>query len=264
VSQSSRPSKSPSGNARAGRRAQSRTIVAEKPFLQRYQTPIVLLAVVALVVGVIAFVFVQANARVYACTNIWQPTASETSPDRLGAAQPDMGQGHVGNGDAVRYTNCPPASGKHWNAPGGPITPRYYEPGDTTHPQGWIHNLEHGGLVVLYSCDLGGCEAADQAELFALAQDFPASPICGVQPGVNSPVISRFEEMATPFAALVWDRVLLQQTLDIDEIKRFFAEEGERTNPEQQCPRPSPSAAPSPSPAASPSPASPSPSPAAS
>jgi hypothetical protein len=261
VSQRSRTSTSPSGTARAGRRAQGRVAAAEKPFLQRYQTPIVLFAVAALAVGVVAFVFVQANSSLYACTNLWQPTAAETSPDRLGGAQPDMGNAHVGNGDFVRFANCPPASGKHWNVPGGPITPRYYAPGDTTYPQGWVHNLEHGALVVLYSCDKGGCEQADLDKLFALAQDFPTSPICDIPGGFISPVITRFEEIATPFAALVWDRALLQQTLDIEEIKAFFAEEAERTNPELQCPRPSPS--PEPSPSASPG-ASPSPSPAAS
>jgi hypothetical protein len=163
-----------------------------------------------------------------------------------------MGNGHVGNGDFVRFVNCPPASGRHWNVPGGPITPRYYEPGDTTYPQGWIHNLEHGALVVLYSCDKGGCDPADQQKLYALAQDFPTSPICQIPGGFASPTITRFEEMDGPFAALVWNRVLLQQQLDIDEIKRFFAEEAERTNPELQCPRPSPSPAPAVSPAASP------------
>jgi hypothetical protein len=173
-----------------------------------------------------------------------------------------MGTSHVGNGDFVRYTNCPPASGSHWNAPGGPITPRYYGPGDTTYPQGWVHNLEHGGLVILYACDQGGCDADEQAQLSALAQNFPNSPVCDVPAGINSPVITRFEQMAAPFAALVWDRVLLQDTLDVDAIKRFFAEEGERTNPELGCPRPSPSAEPSPSPSASPE-ASPSASPTA-
>ena len=255
MSQIPRDSRSPSGTARAGRRAQGRVAVAEKPFLQRYQTPIILLAVVALVIGVVGFVFVQASARVYACTDIWEPTTAETSSGRLGAPQPDMGNGHVGNGDFVRFADCPPASGNHWNTPGGPITPRYYEPGDTTYPQGWIHNLEHGALVVLYSCDKGGCDAADQEKLFALAQDFPTSPICAIPGGFVSPTITRFEEMAAPFAALVWDRVLLQQTLEIDEIKQFFMEESERTNPELQCPRPSPSpsTAPSSSPDSSPS-----------
>lgn len=253
MSQETRSSRSPSGSSRAGRRAQRRVTSVEKPFLQRYQTPIVVLAVVALVVGIGAFVFVQAGASAYACTNTWQPTPAEIDPDRLGASQPDMGNGHVGNGDYVRYTYCPPASGNHWNTPGGPITPRYYGPGDTTYPQGWVHNLEHGAMVILYSCDQGGCDPEEQAELAAFAQNFPTSPICQVPAGIDGPVITRFEQMATSFAALVWDRVLLQETLDVDQIKEFFAESGDRTNPEQRCPRPSPSpeASPSASPAAS-------------
>lgn len=254
MSQSSRPPGSPpaggsgsqSGSraarrSAAARRAQNRTVVEQQPFLQRYRTPLILLGVLAIAVVSIGFVFTRASEKAYACTNVWVPTSADTSPDRLGAAQPDMGNGHVGNGDFVRYTYCAPASGKHWNVPGGPITPRFYGADDTTYPQGWIHNLEHGGMVVLYSCEQGGCDPDEQARLAAFAQDFPDSPVCGLAGGVVGPVITRFEEMATPFAAVVWGRVLQQPALDIDEMKRFFAEEAERTNPELQCPRPSPS-----------------------
>ena len=45
-------------------------------------------------------------------------------------------------------------------------------------------------------------------------------------------MITRFDEMATPFAALVWGRVLPLQTLDTAAILDFWNIWGERTNPE--------------------------------
>jgi hypothetical protein len=76
--------------------------------------------------------------------------------------------------------------------------------------------------------------------------------------------------MATPYAALVWGRVLPLETLDTNLILEFFRTEGERTAPEIQCtppspspppssPSTSPSTAPSGSPSATPSPAASSP-----
>jgi hypothetical protein len=64
-------------------------------------------------------------------------------------------------------------------------------------------------------------------------------------------VIARFDEMATPYAALVWGRVLPLAEFDAAQILEFWQVYGERTNPEPQCAPPSPApidpGAPSPS-----------------
>jgi len=61
-------------------------------------------------------------------------------------------------------------------------------------------------------------------------------------------VIARFDQMATPFAAMVWERVLPLDTFDEDAISEFWTTWGERTNPEQLCTPPSPApASPAPS-----------------
>jgi hypothetical protein len=49
-------------------------------------------------------------------------------------------------------------------------------------------------------------------------------------------VIARFDQMRAPFAALVWDRVYFQQSLDTADILAFWANVGETTNPEKFCP----------------------------
>jgi hypothetical protein len=170
----------------------------------------------------------------------------------------------------VTYTFCPPASGPHYNTAGlGPIEPRFYGPDDGAAPQGWIHNLEHGGMVVLYSCARSGCDSASLDKLKRLVSTLPDSSVCKLKAGRVSPVVARFDEMKTPFAAVVWNRVLFQETLDIDQINEFYATQAERTAPEPQCdlsmfasPSPGASGAASESPGASMAPMeSPSPSP---
>jgi hypothetical protein len=248
-------STSPTGTARAGRRERSRAY-AQPTFLERYRNVLVLVAAIAVIVVAGAAIFAASSQPAYACSNIWtpDPTASplaDASP-QPGYPQPDMGQGHVANGTAITYTYCPPASGKHFNGTQtGPISSRVYGPNDVVLPQGWIHNLEHGALVVLYRGDSEGATDAGQAALRAFFDGYPPSPVCGFKAGTNiGPVFARFDDMNTPFAALVWGRVLPLQTLDTEAILRFDQVYGERTNPESFC-SPAPSSGTSAAPSAS-------------
>jgi hypothetical protein len=218
-------------------------------------------AAVAAVALIGIFVFASASRPLYQCTNIWEPAPTASpAPDASpapGYVQDDMGRLHVVPGEVVKYTYCPPASGNHYFAAGlGPIPARFYGVNDKTLPEGWIHNLEHGGLVLLYRGNSEGATTEGQRELRAFFDAFPNSPVCNITPGtIQGPVITRFDDMAFPFAALVWGRVLPLQTLDTAAILDFYKIWGERTNPEPQCTPPSPGASPgaSGSPAASPS-----------
>ena len=249
-----RPSStSPTGTPRAGRRATERRRTPEQTTLQKLRTPI-LAGVVIVALLLVGFYVVQgAAAPVYACGSI--DTVQAPAEGELGQVQPDQGNTHVGTGDKVTYQVCPPASGKHINRVGfGPLEPQVYGPEDRSLPTGWVHNLEHGGLVLLYSCDKGACDEATLAALQALDDGFPNSAICGISPGVVGPLVARFEEMPTRFAALLWDRVLYLDTLDTEQIYDFFLRYAERVSegrfiapPEAQCAVPSeaPSADPS-------------------
>jgi hypothetical protein len=255
-STSDRPASSgATGAPRAGRRQRARPATSAS-FIERYRSVLVGLAVVA-VVGIVGVgVFAASTQPVYACSTEWTPDPTPSpganAAPQPGYPQPDMGQGHVSNGTAVTYTYCPPASGRHYNGTQtGPISARVYGPDDAVPPQGWIHNLEHGAIVVLYRGDSEGATDAGQAALRAFFESYPPSPLCGFQPGTSvGPVFARFDEMATPFAAMVWGRVLPLDSLDTEAILEFDRTYGERTNPESFCERPSPT----PAPTASPSP----------
>ena len=272
-----RPSTSPTGTPRVGRRDSQRRRVTHTPtFFERFRTPIVAIAVVALL-GVVGFAVIgSASASSYACTTM-DTVAAGTDGSQI---QSDLGSTHIGVNDKITYPTCPPASGKHVNRSGfGPLEPRVYGPDDRSEPQGWIHNLEHGGLVLLYSCEKVACDETLLQQLRSFSTGFPASAICQIPSGFAGPIVARFEQMPTKFAALLWGRALYLDTLDAQKIYDFFLQYGELVSddgtwlapPEEQCAAPSPSISASPSPSISASPsaspsgtASPSPSPSAS
>jgi hypothetical protein len=257
-----KPSTGPTGTPRAGRREQQRRRHEPESPLQRYRPLVIGAVVVAIVVGVGAFVLTSASQPAYACTTVDTVQAVD---GQIGQVQPDMGNQHVSTGDQVTYPVCPPASGKHINRTGfGPLQPDVYGPDDSSVPNGWVHNLEHGGLVLLYSCDKGACDDTHLQQLRDFSTGFPNTPICDIPSGVTGPVVARFEQMPTRYAALLWNRALYLDELDTDRIYEFFTQYAERVSedgswiapPEPQCtpPSPSPDAA-SPSAEASPSPA---------
>ena len=233
--------------ARAGRRERARP-VARKSFFERYRLLIVGIVGVAAIALITAWAVSSTSAAAFSCSTEWvpDPTASPAAgaSPQPGYHQEGMGATHVGVGTSVTYTYCPPASGNHFNRTGaGPIRPGLYGPSDVPVPQGWVHNLEHGGLVILYRGDPGdpGLSEETQQQLQMFFSGLPPSPVCGLPPTQEGAgvVIARFDQMATPFAALVWERELPLETFDEDAILEFWNTWGEQTNPEKLCAPPS-------------------------
>jgi hypothetical protein len=107
--------------------------------------------------------------------------------------------------------------------------------------------------VLLYTCKAadGGtadaCTDAGQAALEALYARWPNSPVCDYAPGTQgTPVIARFDDLATPYMALVWDVTLPLQTLDETALFDFYARQAEQFNPEKLCAAPTPTPGPTP------------------
>jgi hypothetical protein len=264
-----RPPGSP--NRPAGQRPANRPVRRARPpvrrsFTERNRSRLIWLGVLAVALAFGGIVFLNVTAPAYACGVQWvaPPTAAPApgSSPLLGFAQEDMGNNHVPPGTVVKYLYCPPASGQHYAVvPQGPIPPRVYGPNEKAIPEGWVHNLEHGGLVLLYNCSGpaagDGCTDAAQATMKALYTTWPASPICALPAGVWGPVMARFDNMAYPYAALVWDQVLPLQTLDTAQVVEFFKQKDELFNPEKQCAAPSAPPGASESPGASTTPSQP-------
>jgi hypothetical protein len=249
----------PSGSPRAGRRERTRHY-EQKPFLERYRGLLIGAVVVAVAVAAGTFLFAGATQAAYSCSLEWEasptPSPAPGATNRLGYLQDNMGNSHSVS-RPQKYLYCPPATGTHLNVVGqAPITPRVYAPDDTVGPMNWLHNLEHGGLVILYRGDGAGATAAGQAAFQAFFDAFPAGPICETPPHQVSPVIARFDQMKTPFAALVWGRILPMETWDPALALEYYATEsvridanGEYVAPPEPaaagCPPVTPSVAPS-------------------
>lgn len=261
------PPRRTSPASRASRRSR-RSAPHSASFLERNRNRLLWLGGGLLVLLVGGLAFANLTTPAYACGSIFGPTPGPAwtappaaSPGTSGAptatepppgfVQPDMGHNHVAPGTRVKYADCPPASGRHYNAaPQGPIAVGLHGPDDAQIPQGWLHNLEHGALVLLYKCPGPACDAAGQAALQALLEKLPNSPVCHVAPGQrDNPVFVRFDDMVTPYAAVVWDVVLPMEALDEDLLFKFYAGQAERFNPEKcvpptQTPGPTPTAGP--------------------
>lgn len=67
--------------------------------------------------------------------------------EKPGTKQKDSGSAHVADGQQVTYDVLPPVSGPHWQMPhagwGEKNTPQEEER--------FVHNLEHGGMVISYN-----------------------------------------------------------------------------------------------------------------
>ena len=144
-----------------------------------------------------------------------------------------MGHQHVDVGDKVTYTYCAPASGNHYQQAGhaGPIPARVYGPSDNVIPQGWIHNLEHGGARRPLPGRQRRRDARGPGAAPRVLRRLPASPVCDIPKGVIGPVIARFDQMSSPFQAIVWGRVLPLDTFDQAKILAFWNQWGEQDEP---------------------------------
>jgi hypothetical protein len=149
-----------------------------------------------------------------------------------------MGKNHVVQGSTVKFEYCPPASGSHYNLGGGqaPLTRRLYGPDDRVLPQQWIHNLEHGYVMLLYRGE-ADADVLDQLQSVmdeAEVSDWSAQN-CGP---VNKVAGARFDDMdpSVNFAAIAWDRVLLLGDLDSEQLLTFANQwqDGPQT-PERVC-----------------------------
>ena len=243
-----------SGTEPVSGRTRLREPQRQRSAFERYRGLLLGIGVAAVVLVVGGALFLGASSPAYACTSILQPepaaSAAPGETPRLGQVTRDLGRNHVATGTSVTYEFCPPTSGSHYNAAGsGPIPDLFYAQDQVTVPEGWVHNMEHGAMVVLYRCP-EGCGTDAQAALGAVQSQLPASPLCGFPPTTDV-VVTRFDQMPTPYAAVVWGRVLFLNTLDIGQITTFYGQSADR-GPEPWCAQAQPGYTPSPAPATSP------------
>jgi hypothetical protein len=130
-----------------------------------------------------------------------------------------MGRSHANLGEPLRFAFCPPTSGSHYNVQNqAPLRRAFFGPNDSVGPGNWLHNLEHGFVVLAYR------GTPDQATLDQIrtamdtAAGTPGAAACRYP---NKVIAVRFDDMDTPFAALAWDRALLMSEWDTAKAIAF-------------------------------------------
>ena len=124
----------------------------------------------------------------------------------------DEGRGHVSLGSAISYQNNPPASGPHF-----PSTSAYGVYRDTIQEGFWVHNLEHGAIVLLYRCDAD----CDQV----------VPPIEAMYAELPNGSFGEVKLVATPYAGLVSTYMLIAwrwqepfDEFDPDRVRSFYGD----------------------------------------
>lgn len=128
----------------------------------------------------------------------------------VGRSMPNEGRQHVPLGTQVRYGHYPPTSGPHWPrpAPWGEYEQEVPE-------EAWVHNLEHGGIVILYRCDTPCPELVRQLrEVYAT---FPKSKYGNVKL-----LIAPNQKLKTRLAILAWTWIDEMDEFDRERLLRFY------------------------------------------
>jgi hypothetical protein len=100
------------------------------------------------------------------------------------------------------------------------VARQFYGPSTILNPGSWIHNLEHGYVVILYREDASQ-EIIDGIQAI-MAEATPKAETAA-RCGYSKVIGVRFDDMdpSVQVAGLAWDRVLLQTEFDKDEMLLF-------------------------------------------
>ena len=135
----------------------------------------------------------------------------DTAGQTIGVHQDEVSKGHVPTGTKVDYPSVPPTSGDHWSQSGVAPAPwgvkTAWLPFEVT-----THNLEHGGIVILYASDL---TTAQVDQLRGLVRDLNSA-------GFAKIVLEPWPDMKDSKVILTaWNWILKLPGIDQTSIIKF-------------------------------------------
>lgn len=121
---------------------------------------------------------------------------------------------HVAEGSPITYDSRPPIGGPHYARP----YPSYGIVEHPVLPGYWVHNLEHGAIVLLYNCP-NGCPDLIR-EIHGLYSDLPG----GGKSSVREPrlLVIPYADMDHRIAVVAWDHLLELDAFDSARIIAFY------------------------------------------
>jgi hypothetical protein len=140
-------------------RQQQREEAQRKQRATERRNLIVIAAGVA-VVGVV--IFITAQLLQHSATGGQQHLTFQAQSGTAGIQIPDEGTPtHIDPSTTWNYKFYPPTSGPHYSVPGS--APAAWQTVDQPLVEGqFVHNLEHGGIVILYNCPSGCSQLVGQ------------------------------------------------------------------------------------------------------
>lgn len=134
---------------------------------------------------------------------------------------------HVPVGSPVEWSTNPPATGMHY-----PVWAQWDREYAMLDRGFWVHNAEHGGIILLYRCDAGCPDVV--ASLRTSARAVAVDPKC------EAPIRNRVILTADPLlpdgvqvAAVGWNRIYTASCFD--PYVDTFARESINRGPEDLC-----------------------------
>ncbi len=167
----------------------------------------------------------MAEQSVHAADGGYAPAAPSGACAAVEQEHPIEGETHVPVCSVVDYLTNPPSSGNHY-----PIWAAYKTYADPV-PRGfWVHDLEHGAIVVTYNCAVGtaGHEGASECAAEVAAADqmlaaLPSDPEC-VELGegvTRRSVLTPDPSLDVRFAASAWGWTLRANCFDPTAFQPF-------------------------------------------
>jgi hypothetical protein len=160
--------------------------------------------------------------------------AADAAPDRVRLAKPIildarcrieidtpalLDSPHVAIDTPVTYNSNPPASGPHY-----PIWAAFQEYQAPVDRRYYVHDLEHGAVVLLHNCaakDAGADCAANVAGLRAAVASIPDDPLCaGTEVRVRA-IITPDPLLDVPLAVVAWGWTYKADCLDQPSLNAF-------------------------------------------
>lgn len=142
----------------------------------------------------------------------------QTVTGTVGQPVADEGRTHVDPSTTPTYKFYPPASGPHYSAQG--IAPVPWQTIDTLQEGQYVHNLEHGGIAILYDCPSGtACTTLKNALENYVKNLAPAEPTYNEVKIVLTPYSRGMQKKV---ALVAWDYIEFLDGYDQAEITRFY------------------------------------------
>jgi len=138
-------------------------------------------------------------------------------------APPLLDSPHVAIDTPVTYNSNPPSSGPHY-----PIWAAFQEYSQPVDRRYYVHDLEHGGVVLAYNCQAAGdagtaataCNAVIDGLRAAIAA-LPDDPLCKGEGVRVRAVLTPDPLLDVPIAAAAWGQTYRAQCLDLPSLIDF-------------------------------------------